>query len=272
MKRRTTIGVAIDVEEAPSVVLRHAVAWGRHLDALLHVVTVSDDPGDDVGLAELTNQLPQELRGKVTRLPVPKDSDEGTPISQALAGLDVDVLLVGTHARKGIDRLLFGSVSMPIVRFSPHPVLVCPLHAEPAGGPLVVACPVDPDELQWSAVRWVVSHIPASIQVLAAYPHETATQQMAGVNVDEEVRQALEEGLADLDAASRITLHGLPGLTGSPAALLAEAAKRLDVDLVAVASHQRHGAARIWHGSVAEHLVRESDCAVLVVPIPDEGA
>jgi len=269
MTRPKTIGVALDIDESPAVVLRHAAAWARHVGAVLHIVTVSDDPSAEVALGELTSQLPSDLRHAVSRVPVPRDTDDGSPISRALGGLDVDLVLVGTHARKGIDRLLFGSVATAVVRHSALPVLVCPLHTEPARGPIVAACPVDPDELDWTAVQWLADHVPAAIHVLAAYPHETTLQQLAGADLDESVRRTLEQGIASVTTSANVTLHGLPGLTGSPAPVLADAADRIGVDLIALHSHQRHGAARWWYGSVAEKVVREANCAVLVVPMRD---
>jgi len=89
-----TIGVALDIEDAPAAVLDHAVAWGRHLGATLDLVTVSEDTSYDVALGELAEQLPAELRGAIRRLPpAPDDAEQGTPITEALDRLDVDVLL-----------------------------------------------------------------------------------------------------------------------------------------------------------------------------------
>ncbi|MEM6929641.1 MAG: universal stress protein [Myxococcota bacterium] len=275
-KRAPTLGVAIDTADHPAVVLTHAVAWARHLEGTLLVVTVSDDPADDVALGELADQLPSELRGGVRRLPVPRGADDaggpdgGTKLSRALGHLDVDLLLVGTHGRQGLSRLLSGSEAEPVVRFSSLPVLVCPLHAAPATAPLVVACPVDPEELDWSAVEWVERHLQGSLHVIAAYPHETAAQHIAGRDLDSDVRHRLERGLDTLGRPSNVTLHGLPGVEGSPAQVLSDTAERLNVDLVALPSHQRHGLARMIYGSVAERIVRQASRAVLVVPMADD--
>lgn len=35
----------------------------------------------------------------------------------------IDMIIMGTHGRKGIDRILFGSTAAQIVRFAPCPVL-----------------------------------------------------------------------------------------------------------------------------------------------------
>lgn len=270
-----SIGVAIDVGDSPGIVLNHAVTWARHLGGRLTVVTVSDDPATDIALAELGDQLPDDVRGSVKRLPPASGvddaggPDDGDVVTRALDRLTVEMLIVGTHARTGVERLLLGSVAEHIVRDARVPVLVCPLHAQPATAPLAVACLVDPDEPVWDAVRWVTDHLEAAVHVLAAYPHETAAQHAAGVDPDEVVRHRLEEGLRGLDRHEGITLHGLPGVEGDPSATLAKATSDLGVDLVAVTSHQRHGFERFWYGSVAEKLMRTASRAVLVHPMPE---
>lgn len=41
----------------------------------------------------------------------------------------IDMIVMGTHGRKGIDRLLFGSTAAQVVRFAPCPVLTVRMPA-----------------------------------------------------------------------------------------------------------------------------------------------
>ncbi|NWF75416.1 MAG: universal stress protein [Nitrospirae bacterium] len=45
---------------------------------------------------------------------------------------NIDLIVMGTHGRKGIDRILFGSTAANVVRFAPCPVLTVrvPKHRE----------------------------------------------------------------------------------------------------------------------------------------------
>ena len=52
---------------------------------------------------------------------------------------------------------------------------------------------------------------------------------------------------------------------GSPAAAVARTAKRRSADLVVVGTRGRMGMSRLLAGSVAEAIVRRTDCPVLVV-------
>lgn len=54
-----------------------------------------------------------------TRIDVPVDG-----ILSLAEELDVDLIVVGTHGRKGFTRLLFGSIAEAVIRDAPCPVLV----------------------------------------------------------------------------------------------------------------------------------------------------
>ncbi len=53
---------------------------------------------------------------------------------------------------------------------------------------------------------------------------------------------------------------------GDAAAAICQVAERLGVDVIVVGSHGRTGLARMFLGSVSEHVVRHAPCAVLVIP------
>lgn len=52
------------------------------------------------------------------------DGDPAEAIVEAAIAEDVDIIVVGSHQRRGVDRLVMGSVSEQVVRTSPVPVVV----------------------------------------------------------------------------------------------------------------------------------------------------
>jgi nucleotide-binding universal stress UspA family protein len=58
-------------------------------------------------------------------------------IAQTAADLDADLVVVGTHGRRGIARLLLGSVAEGVVRLAPCPVFVVRPKALPAETPTI---------------------------------------------------------------------------------------------------------------------------------------
>jgi nucleotide-binding universal stress UspA family protein len=58
-------------------------------------------------------------------------------IAQLASDLDADLVVVGTHGRRGVPRLLLGSVAEATVRLSPCPVLVVRSKVLPAAMPAI---------------------------------------------------------------------------------------------------------------------------------------
>jgi len=60
-------------------------------------------------------------------------------------------------------------------------------------------------------------------------------------------------------------------VTGQPAAAIMSWAAAKQAQLIIIGTHGRHGVTRFFMGSVAERVLREAPCAVLVVPAPSVG-
>jgi len=66
-------------------------------------------------------------RGHRERVPIRCliwEGDPGEAIVEAAAAEAVDLVVVGSHGRRGMDRFVMGSVSEQVVRTSPVPVVV----------------------------------------------------------------------------------------------------------------------------------------------------
>jgi universal stress protein A len=59
-------------------------------------------------------------------------------------------------------------------------------------------------------------------------------------------------------------------VTGDPAAAIMREAAAKQVQLIILGTHGRRGVTRFLMGSVAERVLREAPCAVLVVPAPPQ--
>ncbi|MFN0246388.1 MAG: universal stress protein [Kofleriaceae bacterium] len=109
---------------------------------LLHVLELPVSQGGEVALefgralsvkaAERLDQTVSSLRG-ATKATIDTRTRIGSPGSQALLAVDadptIDLVVVGSHGRTGIKRVLFGSVAEKIVRHARCPVLVA--HRRP---------------------------------------------------------------------------------------------------------------------------------------------
>jgi nucleotide-binding universal stress UspA family protein len=120
-------------------VIEHAVELARTHDATIHAIYVVNTASlSNLPLEASMDAVSQSLHdegraamNEVERL-VPDDVDletttvEGSPareIVDYVTRSSCDIVVMGTHGRSGVDRLLLGSVAERVVRSSPVPVL-----------------------------------------------------------------------------------------------------------------------------------------------------
>ena len=120
-------------------VIDHAADLADVHDATLHALYVADtasltDVPMEASMEGVSQALKQEgetalehaERRAAEAVPVETDLIEGSPareITAYAADHPADVIVMGTHGRSGMDRLLLGSVAERVVRSSPVPVL-----------------------------------------------------------------------------------------------------------------------------------------------------
>ena len=127
-------------------VIEHAVALAEAHDATLRTVYVVDTAtlarlpmeASFETVEELLDEEGDEATAAVAavaadRVPVEQSVVDGSPaqrIVQEAEDAGCDVIVMGTHGRGGIDRLLLGSVAERVVRTSPVPVLTVRVTAD----------------------------------------------------------------------------------------------------------------------------------------------
>lgn len=129
--------------------LRHALFFARTFGARLHLVHVDAAPSVELpgasGIEEdrraAVNAQLEALAGRHADEGVEITTEvlHGTPYEAIVANaavVDADLIVLGTHGRTGIERVLVGSVAERVVRLSPVPVVTVrhPSHPTPAGG------------------------------------------------------------------------------------------------------------------------------------------
>ncbi|WP_424018639.1 universal stress protein [Halorientalis pallida] len=130
-------------------VVDHAAALAERDDALIHALYVVDAASFSSlpmetsweGISELLYEEGTAALNEVERIvddraPVERIVVEGKPSSSIVehaAEDDCDLIVMGTHGRGGIDRLLLGSVAERVVRRSSVPVMTVRVE-EPAVG------------------------------------------------------------------------------------------------------------------------------------------
>ena len=140
-----------DGSDGADYALDHAIDLAAKYDAKLHVVHVVADvwypSGDPEGIDFDTSAVEKHLRERGDRLvrEVAERAAEGgvdcetevqvgrTPhraIVDTTEEEDIDLVVMATHGRRGLDRLLMGSVAEKVLRLSEVPVLAVKLPDE----------------------------------------------------------------------------------------------------------------------------------------------
>jgi nucleotide-binding universal stress UspA family protein len=182
-----------------------------------------------------------------------------------------DLVVVGTHGRTGLARVLLGSVAEGIVRHAPCSVLT--VRPDREVRPFTrVLCPVDFSDGSQHAVDLAAELLPPEgaeltmLHVIDPPAVYTGGQRTVALvrDLDRYASEHLEKWAAQLGGkvtapVTKLCRVGHPG---------AEILKVLDegpaFDLVILGSHGRTGIERILLGSVAEKIVRHAPCPVLV--------
>jgi nucleotide-binding universal stress UspA family protein len=167
-----TILAAIDYTEHSSLVVQFAVDIARQQKAqrvdFVHVRQANvDDEAREATRAELeawisarledTNGLPYTGKAVV-------HEEGGNPaevIVSMASDLNASVVVVGTHGRKGLQRMLMGSVAEAVVRNAGCPVLVVrPVSHTQAAPSIEPPCPrcVEVQEQTQGAQLWCEQH------------------------------------------------------------------------------------------------------------------
>jgi len=243
---------------------------------LLHAMSpVEDDvpfPGEEAARAALEasaggiswNQVIHRVERGINAAP--------TIIDYADAN-DVDLIVIGSHGRRGFRRLMLGSVTAEVVRYARRPVLVV-RHEEGAAPPDEVdriIVPVDFSPASDDAVAVAVelaATFDVPIELLHAVEPIPYVQMAYPIAVDDgefriHAQRRLGEIVEEL-AASRDVRATVAVDTAERAVI--EAAARSATPLVVMASHGHSGLARVLLGSTTERLLRNAPCPVLVAP------
>jgi nucleotide-binding universal stress UspA family protein len=139
--------VPTDFSEGAQAALDYAVALAAKLDASVHLLNVVTLPmlGADTGIVVTPSMMDEVLGGNQKALdelvaaragqcafgPAQLEvGDARAQIEEAARKVGADLIVMGTHGRRGFRRLLLGSVAEAIARVAPCPVLLV-RHAEP---------------------------------------------------------------------------------------------------------------------------------------------
>ena len=299
--------VAVDLERNTDIVIGAALRLADKFSARLTLIHVAEAlpaftpaPGSfsavtDGSIARYRtvalDKLKEIVAGFDPKVEFRTIVSEGHPVDLILDAVDGkahDLIVMGTHGRRGVKHLLLGSKAARVVRESPVPVFTVntrdPAYRNLALTRLILATDFSPNAA--AAESWALDIARAYaadlvvVHVVEESFHPYLPYHVAGLDVAvpfetvfsgavERYRQLLNQTVTRL-AASGVPCRGhLVGDATSVADGLLRAAREEEARLLVLGTHGRAGIDRALLGSVAERMVRLSPTAVLTVRSAD---
>ncbi len=140
----------VDLSEGSEEALTYAIEIARAFGARLHLLHVVGLPAmgvPEMGVAYSTTMMDGMFADDMHALerilaahrgecelgaPLIKSGDPRAAINETAKELGIDLIVMATHQRHGISRVLLGSVTESVVRTAPCPVLTVKQHADTA--------------------------------------------------------------------------------------------------------------------------------------------
>ena len=265
--------------------LVHALAWSRHAGAelhVLHVVVESDDAGEAPPYAGVLDAR-AALEGLIARAGASAEACRAVARAPSVARsivnhaleAGIDLVVMGTHGRRGFRAPAIGNQTEAVVRAAP-----CPVLAVPAGpGPVVEAppkrilVPLDFGPRALPALRYAqeIAHSTGGSLLLLHVIEEAIVPDVyypLGRSIflrEPEVRRLSSSGLERLfwQAEGPEVPFDVRVVDGRAASEIARIAAETAADAVLIPTHGLATADRLVLGTTTDKVLRLAPCPVL---------
>ena len=265
------LGVAVDLATRYDAVLHlfHGV--------LLHADSPTAPPLDACAAAATEQAARLVERDPTRRLPTVQVShlhavDPFEAIMERVTQLQPDLIVMGTHGRTGLGRLLMGGTAEKVLRHAPGNVLTvkAAVHLRDPGTPRRILVPVDFSDgsaQALDAARWLARgadtrlHLLHVVEPLPALYYAGPAERRFELDGDlrQRIERSLQEWSGDLDGARWSVVEGHVPTE------IARVARNTEADLVVVGTRGLTGVQHVLIGSVTERVCRSCEAPVLVV-------
>jgi nucleotide-binding universal stress UspA family protein len=190
---------------------------------------------------------------------------------------DLDLIVMGTHGRRGLGHLFLGSVAEEVVRLAHCPVLTIRERKEerPVDQVKRILVPVDFSEHSRQALvyaKTLADFYGAHLQLVhvvedAKYPAFYMAERFSYFDVAPAVATTAHKELIKFfqEAPGPEVIAEMHVLEGRAAPDLVKFAEQHASDLIVIATHGLTGLEHVVLGSVTEKVVRRAPCPVLTV-------
>ena len=231
-------------------------------------------------LAELETVTERARAGGLKPPLLLREGDPSEEILRHVRTMGVDLVVMGTHGHRGLDRWILGSVTRRVEQQAQCAVFTVPPPREGAPAAATpsyehILCPVDlgSSEETLAAALAIARASKARLTlmyVLEGLPQLESSVLMAGIdwkefreNLEKTARRSLREAVAR-QRTDGVVLDEMVA-SGKPYHEILAAADAEGVDLIVMGIHGQNVVERMFFGSTALHVVQQARCPVLTV-------
>jgi nucleotide-binding universal stress UspA family protein len=187
-----------------------------------------------------------------------------------------DLVIVGSHGRSGIARMILGSTARTIVRTAPCSVEIVRATGRQPEGKMRIILATDGSDYSYAAARSVASRPwpnGSEVRVIgvidpdipAIDPWYSAGQVLERIREDNSRHaEKIAAETAEILSSSGLGVSKLV-VSGIPKWRLVDEAKDWESNLIVMGSHGRRGITRLLLGSVSESVAMHAHCSVDIV-------
>jgi nucleotide-binding universal stress UspA family protein len=275
---------AVDFSRPAQAAFEHALALGRARDAELTAVHA-------VPVSERFNWRARERIAKSEALRAAADAagvrlrviqQHGDPADVILLHANAgrfDLIVLGTHARTGVERLRAGSIAERVTQRARCPVLIVPISEGPRAGLTSfrnAMCPVDFTKASDAALGHALRLVKGGgqltlLHVFRASNAVSASRSAYHFSVPEYARRLQQDAWQRLQDAVPVEAKTTADVrarvvSGTTATEIVRIASEIEADLIVMGVTSRGAIGRELIGSTAARVIRTAGRPVLAVP------
>jgi len=206
-----------------------------------------------------------------------KDGPVHRNILEVADNRDCELIVMGTHGRTGVGRLVLGSVAEQTLRESRVPVMTVHEGTVTDTDFESLLVPFDGSDSGLSAVDHALDLAASTrggVSFLNVVNHATiaGAETSAGTVIDalEEAGERIVETAAQRARDRDVRVDDTTVRIGSPFRTIVEYADKSNVDGIVMGTHGRSGIDRFLLGSVTERVIRQTDVPVIATKALEE--
>jgi nucleotide-binding universal stress UspA family protein len=271
--------VASDLSDASTNAIGYAKAIAKHFGSHIVLAHVSD-PGAPMAIPEggwiqeNANEIEEQMQAagvalRAEGLAVEAVNTYGSVRQETEAIAEeyrCDLIVLGTHGRRGLTRFLFGSEAEGLLRRTARPVLtVGPAAAPPPQGAwapknILCATSLNPRAAQVVAYAYRLSQsLGAAFELLSVDdPNHPADRDLTWPVFEEALAEALPGELGKSQIRSLLSGR-------NPAENIVDVAKALKADLIVMGARTVHFASTHMAAGILGRVLADAPCPVLTI-------